>query len=329
MSELERAFGVPVIEAYGMTEAAHQITSSPLPPRARKPGSVGVAAGTEVAVVRGVDRFLPPGESGEIVIRGANVVDRDRVSDQEWFDGGWLRTGDVGQLDAEGFLFITGRLKEVVNRGGSKVAPGEVEEVLLAHPAVAEAVAFGVPHPTLGEDLTAAVVLRDPAVAGAGEIVEFLRARLVSHKVPTRVLVVDRIPKGPTGKFQRLELARTLGQQLRADAATPRTDLERAVARIWTEILDLEAIGVHDEFIAIGGDSLSATRCLARVLGAFGVEVSLEAFMRAPTVAGLAALVTRQLADRNAEIERVLAEVEGLSDEAVCNLLTSDGARNA
>jgi hypothetical protein len=328
MAELEDAFGVPVVEAYGMTEACHQITSNPLPPRVRKPGSVGLAVGTEVRVIDGTGAVASVGETGEVVIRGPALVERDRARDQQWLDGDWLRTGDIGYRDTEGYLFISGRLKELVNRGGSKVAPAEVEEAMLAHPAVAEAAAFGVPHPTLGEDLVGAVVLRNPDSDDVDQIVGFLRERLTGYKVPSLVLAVDRFPLGPTGKLQRLDLARALAPRLRAAPTAPRTALEVQVAKIWAEILDLAEVGVHDDFIVSGGDSLSATRCLARVFDTFLVEVSLDTFMRAPTVAALAELVTTTLAEESAEIERTLAEVEDLSDDMVRNLIRSDDQKN-
>jgi acyl-CoA synthetase (AMP-forming)/AMP-acid ligase II len=214
MARLEEVFGAPVIEAYGMTEAAHQMASNPLPPRARKPGSVGVAAGPEVAVMDGAGRLLGPGEIGEVVIRGPNVTAGYLGNPQATaaaFTDGWLRTGDQGSLDAEGYLRLTGRLKEIINRGGEKISPREVDEALLDHPAIAQAVTFAVPDAKLGEDVAAAVVLHEGAAATEGEIREFARARLAAFKVPRRVLVLPEIPKGATGKPQRIGLAAKLG----------------------------------------------------------------------------------------------------------------------
>jgi acyl-CoA synthetase (AMP-forming)/AMP-acid ligase II len=214
MAGLEATFGVPVIEAYGMTEAAHQMASNPLPPRARKPGSVGVAAGPEVAVMDPAGRLLPPGQSGEIVIRGENVTPGYQGNPQAnaaAFTGGWFRTGDQGVMDEDGYLRITGRLKEIINRGGEKISPREVDEALLDHPAVAEAITFAVPHEKLGEDVAAAVVLREGAAATERELRDFLGRRLADMKVPRRILLVAEIPKGATGKLQRIGLARALG----------------------------------------------------------------------------------------------------------------------
>jgi acyl-CoA synthetase (AMP-forming)/AMP-acid ligase II len=214
MARLEEVFRAPVIEAYGMTEAAHQMTSNPLPPRARKPGSVGVAAGPEVAVMDAAGRLLGPGETGEVVIRGANVTpgylgNPEATAAAHAF--GWLRTGDQGSLDADGYLRLTGRLKEIINRGGEKISPREVDETLLDHPAVAQAVTFALPDEKLGEEVAAAVVLRDGASATEGELRDFARARLAAFKVPRRVVFLAEIPKGATGKLQRIGLAQKLG----------------------------------------------------------------------------------------------------------------------
>ena len=214
MGDLEKMFHAPVIESYGMTEAAHQMTSNPLPPRARKPGTVGPAAGPEVAIMDEAGRLQPPGATGEVVIRGANVTlgyEHSPEANASAFSDGWFRTGDEGVFDADGYLTITGRLKEIINRGGEKISPREVDEALLAHPAVAQAVAFAVPHDTLGEDVAAAVVLREGHDASVQEIRSVAAERVVAFKVPRRIVIVDEIPKGATGKLQRIGLAKQLG----------------------------------------------------------------------------------------------------------------------
>jgi len=214
MAALEATFRAPVIEAYGMTEAAHQMASNPLPPAARKPGSVGIAAGPEIAIMAEDGRLLPPGETGEVVIRGPNVTDGYEANpdaNAKAFTDGWFRTGDQGVMDAEGYLRITGRLKEIINRGGEKISPLEVDEVLMDHPAVQQVVTFGIPHGTLGEEVGAAVVLREGKAATEAEIRDFARARLADFKVPRRVLFMAEIPKGATGKLQRIGLAAKLG----------------------------------------------------------------------------------------------------------------------
>lgn len=213
MAALEETFHCPVIEAYGMTEAAHQMASNPLPPRARKPGSVGVAAGPEVAVMDN-GRLLASGETGEVVIRGPNVTsgyEANPDANAAAFTNGWFRTGDQGAIDADGYLRLTGRLKEMINRGGEKVSPLEVDEVLMGHPAVAQVVTFAMPHPKLGEEVAAAVVLREGSNASGHELRHFCSTRLAEFKVPRRVLILDEIPKGATGKLQRIGLATKLG----------------------------------------------------------------------------------------------------------------------
>ena len=215
MQQLEAVFGVPVIEAYAMTEAAHQMCSNPLPPKARKPGSVGPAAGPEVAIMDATGTALGTGEEGEIVIRGANVttgyLNNPEANAGAFHASGWFRTGDQGVMDAAGYVKVTGRLKEIINRGGEKIAPLEIDEVLLDHEAVQQVCAFAAPHSKLGEDVAAAVVLADGASASERDLRDFAARRLADFKVPRRILFVDEIPKGPTGKIQRIGLAKALG----------------------------------------------------------------------------------------------------------------------
>jgi acyl-CoA synthetase (AMP-forming)/AMP-acid ligase II len=214
MAQLEAVFAAPVIEAYGMTEAAHQMAANPLPPRPRKPGSVGIAAGPEIAILGEDGTLLPPGEIGEVVIRGPNVTagyDRNPDANARAFTNGWFRTGDQGRLDAEGYLFLTGRLKEIISRGGEKISPLEVDAVLMDHPAVAQCVTFALPHDKLGEEVGAVVVLAEGAAATEQEIRTFVAERLAAFKVPRRVLFMAELPKGATGKLQRIGLAARLG----------------------------------------------------------------------------------------------------------------------
>jgi acyl-CoA synthetase (AMP-forming)/AMP-acid ligase II len=214
LAELESVFGTPVVEAYGMTEAAHQMASNPLPPGVRKPGTVGLAAGPAVAIMGGRGGLLPAGNAGEIVVRGPNVFggyEHRPEANAEGFADGWFRTGDAGVIDEQGYITITSRLKEIINRGGEKISPREVDEALLEHEAVREAVAFPIPHPTLGEEIAAAVVLRDGAAATDRDILRFVAGRLAPYKIPAVLRILDELPRGATGKVRRLDMARQLG----------------------------------------------------------------------------------------------------------------------
>ncbi len=287
MAGLERAFAAPVIEAYGMTEAAHQMTSNPLPPETRKPGTVGLAAGPEVAIMDAAGNLLPAGQPGEIVIRGPNVTlgyENNPAANQSSFTAGWFRTGDQGVIDAEGYVSIVGRIKEMVNRGGEKIAPREIDEVFLDHPSVRQATAFAVPHPTLGEDLVVAVVLRENDRVTEPELRQFAFSRLADFKVPTRVVVVEEIPKGPTGKPQRIGLAEKLATQLQIAYVPPQTELEVALTQIWREALKLDRVGILDNFFALGGDSVTAVRVLNKIIELTGRRLHLAILFKAPTI---------------------------------------------
>ena len=198
-----------------MTEASHQMTSNPLPDAPRKPGSVGIAAGPEVNIMsQKGSSILEPGQIGEIVIRGENVFggyESNPAANNDSFTKGWFRTGDQGVMDENGYITITGRLKEIINRGGEKISPREIDDVLMDHPAVQQVVTFSIPHEKLGEEIAAAVVLRDGEEATDSNIREFAKSRLADFKVPRKVLILDEIPKGATGKLQRIGLAKKLG----------------------------------------------------------------------------------------------------------------------
>ncbi len=214
MKELEEAFNCPVIEAYGMTEAAHQMASNPLPPLARKPGTVGIAAGPEIAILGENGNLLAQGESGEIVIRGPNIFseyENNPDANASAFASGWFRTGDLGFLDNEGYLTISGRLKEIINRGGEKIAPREVDDVLQAHPAIDQVVTFALPHEKLGEAVAAVVVLKEGQSAEISDLKAYVTKSLAAFKVPATIIIREEIPKGATGKLQRIGLADKLG----------------------------------------------------------------------------------------------------------------------
>jgi amino acid adenylation domain-containing protein len=297
LRELEALFGVPVIETYGMTEAASQIAANPL--GRRKPGSVGRPAGAEIAIMDPAGRQLAAGERGEIALRGPTITrgyDNDTTTNESAFRDGWFRTGDLGYLDRDGYLFIVGRIKDVINRGGQKVAPVEVEQALLSHPDVLEAAAFSIPHARLGEDVAAAVVLRAETKVSAQKLRNFARERLARFKVPGLIRIVPEIPKGPSGKIRRDGLAAALsftlpraGVKHGGKMIPPRSELEWQLANTWTELLELNQIGIDEDVFALGADSITVTQMLSRLRARFGVDFSFKDIFDAPTVAALAA----------------------------------------
>jgi oxalate---CoA ligase len=210
-ARLEQDTGVPVVEAYGMTEATHQLASNPLPPGVRVPGSVGAATGTEISIVDPEWVHLPPGETGEVVARGASItygyLDNPEANAASFRDG-WFRTGDLGQLSDAGYVRLVGRLKEMINRGGEKISPREVDEALLTHPGVVEAAAYGVPDEKYGEVVQAVVVAREGVESKV--LIEHCSGHLAPFKIPRVIHIVDSIPKGPTGKIQRNLLSQAL-----------------------------------------------------------------------------------------------------------------------
>ncbi|MEQ1870803.1 MAG: amino acid adenylation domain-containing protein, partial [Vicinamibacterales bacterium] len=295
MADLERVFGAPVIEAYGMTEAGPQIASNRLPPHARTPGSVGKAAGPEVAIVNDDGLPVAAGHAGEIVVRGANVAAE-----------GWLRTGDLGVVDANGDLFVTGRVKDMINRGGEKISPQEIDAALMNHDEVAQAVSFAVPHPTLGESARAAVVLRPNASVTSDNLRAFAAQYLSPSKVPDRLVILDHLPTGPTGKHLRRVLAEQFGE-----APVPATDgtepdvcgtpMAESIACILGQVLGGTRLGLHQHFFAAGGHSLTSAQATARITNEFHVELPADALFEHPTPASLAALVASRLDEVRAE----------------------------
>jgi acyl-CoA synthetase (AMP-forming)/AMP-acid ligase II/acyl carrier protein len=295
LGRLETLFAVPIIDTYGMTEAATQIAANPL--QRRKAGSVGQPAGPEIAILDSEGRRLPPGRRGEIALRGPTITrgyDNDAAATASAFRDGWFRTGDLGYLDAEGYLFIVGRIKEIIHKGGQKVAPAEVEAALLSHPDVLEAVVFPVPHGRLGADVGAAVVLHRDAKASAERLRDFTRERLAGFKVPGLIRIVPEIPKGAGGKIKRNELAAELsGIQPAAGErgsklVLPRSELEDQLAGIWAELLDIDRISVDQDVFALGVDSLVMMQMILRLEEQFGVDFSFKDILDAPTVAALA-----------------------------------------
>ena len=296
---LEQLFEAPVIEGYGMTEAHVQVSCNPLPPNQRKIGSVGVAVGLPIAIMDEKGTLLPAHHTGEVVVRGAGVPQDNPTHPTENPGAStpdWYRTGDLGYQDADGYLFITGRLKEMINRGGEKILPQEVDAILQDHPAVAQAVTFAIPHARLGEDIAAAVVLHRNAKATTHDIRQFAATRLAAFKVPSQIYTVAELPQSPTGKVPRHRLAEQLGltashqaqEERDADFILPRTPDEELLAGLWAQVLDRQRVGMADDFFSLGGDSILVLQLLSRVRELLRVDLSFEHFFEMPTVAGMA-----------------------------------------
>ena len=303
---LEHAFGVPAIHAYGMTETS-TIAQNPLPPGERRAGSVGLPAECEIAILDGRGALLSPGHPGEIVVRGPTVFEgyeNDDEANRSAFHQGWFRTGDIGHVDADGYLFVDGRLKEIINRGGAKVMPPEVDAVLMAQSGVADAACVGVPHATLGEDVAAAVVLRPDAILSAQQLRDAAFELLPAYKVPSRIVFLKRIPRDIQGKLRRSELADTLREAMRAEFVPPEGPLQKLVAAGFRELLAVERVGAHDNFFALGGDSLRGLQLLVRLNAALGLDLAAVELFRRPTVAEFATRLAAAENDRTAPVTR-------------------------
>src|SRR5262249_36688471 len=262
---LADALSVPVLEFYGIGEAGHMAANLP-PPGQCRAGTCGMPLPGEM-MIAGDGRALPPAQLGELVRRRPTVVSgylENPGASGEAFVGGWFRSGALGVLEGDGFLSIHGRFKELINRGGEKLSPIEVEQALLRHPAVADAAACGIPHPRLGEDVAAAIVLRPSQTAGPSELRTFVRRQLAPFKVPRFVTIVPELPKDVTGKVRRRELAATLASSAALPSPSHSQDpccpLTADLMQLWRNLLQCDAIGLDDDFFAKGGDSLLAVR---------------------------------------------------------------------
>jgi acyl-CoA synthetase (AMP-forming)/AMP-acid ligase II len=299
--QLQRTLGVPVLQGYGMTEAG-VVAQNPLPPGRSRTGSVGLPAGNEFAVLGEGGRRLASGEIGEIVVRGPEVFagyEGDSADNRDTFVEGWFRTGDLGHVDDDGFLFIDGRVKELINRGGFKVSPSAVDAALRGHPDIVDAVTFGVPHATLGEDVVAAVVVRDSSDLGARAVRDFAFANLASFMVPSQVIVVEELPRFPSGKVQRADVAALLRPRLKPVFTPPRDAREALVARAFADVLGSGAIGAFDNFFELGGDSLRGAQLVGRINAEAGASLEVASLFRCPTVAEFAEElgIARRVAD--------------------------------
>jgi oxalate---CoA ligase len=316
MQEIEDLFGVPVIQTFGMTEAGPLITSNSLPPGKRRPGSVGVSCGPRIRIVSPDGNGLPSGSIGEIVIQGENVIsgyEDAPDANAKSFHNGWFHSGDTGYIDDDGFVFLTGRLKEMINRGGEKITPQEIDDVLLTHPEIAQAASFSIKHRTLGEDVAAAVVLRSPKSVSESDIRGFVMRHLADFKVPKMVIFLDQMPRDPIGKISRMSLAVLAEAQRGADPARDSDDeLEEPVAKIlpgtrpalpagaatdtrrrllpiWREVLETPDLGLDDDFFLAGGESLAAVTLFTQMEQALGPMPPMSSLLEFPTVRRMAA----------------------------------------
>jgi acyl-CoA synthetase (AMP-forming)/AMP-acid ligase II/LPS sulfotransferase NodH len=293
MQEFESAFSVPVIEIYGMSETAGVITSNPLPPGERKQGSVGISAGPAVATQSPDGTILPAGDIGEIVVRGASVIAayEDAPADNALaFRDGWFHTGDLGRIDGQGYVFLTGRVKDMINRGGEKVTPQEVDQILMQHPDVTDAATFSVPHPSLGEDVAALVVLIAGSKLSTQELTAYAREKMAFFKVPKTIHFVAEVPRGPNGKVQRKKLTEQFADVAGAKSVRPSfraadTAVSRALLAMWAAILVTDDIGMDDDFFDIGGDSLKAASFINSLQQKWGETIYVSSVFDAPSIA--------------------------------------------
>ena len=300
---LEAALGMPILQGYGMSEAP-VIALNPMPPGVRKHASVGRPIGCEVRIEDEAGRARGPNLIGEVVIRGTNVAPAYALGDRRIADAsGWFHTGDSGMLDDDGYLFLTGRLNELINVGGEKVAPANVERALRSHVAVAEAVVFALPHPTLGEHVGATVVAQAGFAVEPEQIIAHATALLPRHSVPNVVHVASAIARDANGKVRRRELAvafaaaRDAARQSPGRSRPNDDSLRHALARIWEEVLERPQVELDENFFAAGGDSLRAVRVMAKIETALGVALPADMMLRAPTIDGLARAVLAQTRD--------------------------------
>ena len=316
MKRLEQVFKAPLIEAYSMTEAAHQIASNPLPPAARKPGSVGLSAGPEVAIMDAAGSILTPGRrvrssSAAPTLQRAMKATRRQTARPIPTDGsapaikdGWIKTATSTSPAAS-------RRSSTV--AAKRFQPREVDEALLEDPEVVQAVTFAVPHASLGEDIAAAVVIKDKAGLTGNALRQGLFGRLADFKIPNKIIIVTEIPKGPTGKILRIGLADKLARELQDGYTAPRSALETSLAAIFAEALGTESpIGIHDNFFSAGGDSLSGARVIDRIRERLRCELPVTALFRLPTIAELSGEVRENSSPQRPTISRKSDRISSL-----------------
>jgi acyl-CoA synthetase (AMP-forming)/AMP-acid ligase II/thioesterase domain-containing protein/acyl carrier protein len=326
---LEQVFGVPAIVSYGMSEAGN-IACGYLAPKGHKAGSVGVSMGYEIGIVDEKGELLPAGASGEIAVCGPNVMsgyENDPEANKRAFVKGWFKTGDQGHLDQDGYLFITGRIKELINRGGEKISPYEVEIAILEHPDVLEAVVFPVPDGRFGEDVAVLVVLKAGSDLSIRQLRSFLKGKTVHFKMPTSLYVADQIPKGPAGKIQRNNIYQQLANfgavnisTIRAvgEITAPRSETEEKLAAIWKEILHVDAIDILDNFFDLGGDSLLVSMLFAYIEEVWGRKIPLSLLFEGGTIEQLAQWIDKSEEEKSSRPFLVPIQVGGDKPPLFC-----------
>ena len=290
--KLSNYFYVPVIQTYGMTEAGPLISSTDL--GGTSPiGSVGKSTGTEIRIIDEKNNDCLPNEIGAIAIRGANVFksyENDPQANASSFLDGWFLTGDLGNLDKSGHLFLNGRSKDLVNRGGEKINPEEVESALRQHPQIKEVSVFSIPHSTLGEDVAAAIVYNQQNSLSRSDISLFLSDHIAEFKIPRFILELKKLPRNAIGKIDKEALRAKAEKYKKKDSVVvlPKTPIEKAIVRIWIEVLEIEQICIHDNFFDLGGNSLLAIRAQSRIRDIFEVDIPLRELFEFPTIEKLA-----------------------------------------
>ena len=304
IDRLEDALGAPVLVGFSSVETT-AISHDPLPPRQRKREAAGLPLLNEVAVMNASGRICAKQATGQLVVRGP-LVFPGYLDDPELtaasFAGEWFRTGDLGTIDDEGYVYVSGRIKEIINRGGEKISPVEIDAAIESLPGVNEAATFGIPHASLGEEVVAALVRQTDTALDEAEVIEHVRNRLGPTKTPRKIYFVDSIPRTENGKVLRRELPHQLGLEHSAAAlspgsgtaagTTPFSPLEGALSGLWASLLKVGNVGRDDNFFLLGGDSLHGTQVLAHVKSLFGVELPIQSlFGEAASVAGMARMI--------------------------------------
>ena len=297
MLAIEKKFGVPVIQTFGMTEASPLITTNELPPGIRKPGSVGKTCGTEVAIMDANNNVLPRGSQGQIAIKGDNVFrgyENNTEANMAQFNNGWFYTGDIGYFDDDDFLYLTGRSKELINKGGEKISPYEIEAIINKHSSILECAVFSVPHSTLGEDIAAGVVLRENMRISDEELKNIIAENLSQLKIPTNFIFLDKLPKNDIGKIIRSELSEIYqNSNLNKTPTSPQNHTQRILFDLWTAEVHNQSISINDDFQSIGGDSLSYIRILSAIEKIFNIELSRYKYLDLNTIEKMSNLISK------------------------------------